>query len=76
MKKILADTQSKIDGTINPSKRKIFLYSAHEGNIATLLLSLDAYKITDIPPYGSYVLIELHTINGVNGIKVNFQFLN
>ncbi|XP_076258925.1 venom acid phosphatase Acph-1-like [Rhynchophorus ferrugineus] len=70
LRKILSDSASKIDGTLTPSSRKMFLYSAHENNIGTLLLSLEAYKITDIPPYGGHVLIELHKIRGVYGFRL------
>ena len=50
----------------------MFVYSAHEINIAYTLLALDAYKIHSIPNYGSYVLFEVHRINGVWGLKVWF----
>ncbi|KAF7266415.1 venom acid phosphatase Acph-1-like [Rhynchophorus ferrugineus] len=70
LRKILNDSASKIDGTLSPSSRKMFLYSAHENNVATLLLSLEAYKLTDVPPYGAHVLVELHRINGVYGFQL------
>lgn len=72
-KKIIADTQSKIDGTLSPAGRKMFIYSAHETNVAAILLTLEAFKIVDIPPYGSYVLFEVHEIDGVYGIKLFYQ---
>ncbi|XP_076257639.1 venom acid phosphatase Acph-1-like [Rhynchophorus ferrugineus] len=70
LRKILNDSASKINGTLSPSSRKVFLYSAHEINVATFLLSLEAYKITDVPPYGSHVLVELHKIRGVYGFRL------
>ncbi|KAF7266411.1 hypothetical protein GWI33_020242 [Rhynchophorus ferrugineus] len=70
LRKILNDSASKINGTLSPSSRKMFLYSAHEYNIATFLLSLEAYKLADVPPYGSHVLVELHKVNGVYGFKL------
>ena len=73
IKKVLSDTKNKIDGTMNPSGRKMFVYSAHEMNVATILLSLDAYKINAVPNYGSYVLFEVHRINRVWGLKVRFR---
>lgn len=48
----------------------MFLYSGHETNIAALLLSLDLYKLVDVPGYGSYILVEVHKIDEVHGIKV------
>ncbi|XP_030762850.1 venom acid phosphatase Acph-1-like isoform X2 [Sitophilus oryzae] len=74
LKKILSDTADKINGTISPSTRKVFLYSAHELNVASMLLSLEVYNVTTIAPYGSYVLFELHEIDEVYGIKLFYQF--
>ncbi|XP_030757010.1 venom acid phosphatase Acph-1-like [Sitophilus oryzae] len=73
LKLVFAETESKINGTLNPPDRKMYLYSAHENNIATLLISLEAFQITDIPPYGSYVLMEVHQIEGVYGFKLFYQ---
>ncbi|XP_066158315.1 venom acid phosphatase Acph-1-like [Euwallacea fornicatus] len=73
IRKILADTKAKINGTLSPSSRKLFLYSGHELNIASTLLTLDAYKLTDIPPYGSHIIFEVHEISGVWGIKLFYQ---
>lgn len=73
LKKILADTKTKIDGGMNPAERKMFIYSAHEMNIATTLLSLEALKLSHVPPYGAYILFEVHNIDGVYGIKLFYQ---
>ncbi|CAH0549762.1 unnamed protein product [Brassicogethes aeneus] len=58
LKKILNDWKAKRDGTIEPKKRKAFLYMTHDYNIAYLL---GALKIFDpqVPNYGSAVLLEL-----------------
>lgn len=42
-------------------------------NVASFILSLDAYKITDIPPYGGHAIVELHEIDGVWGFKVRIN---
>ncbi|XP_030767717.1 venom acid phosphatase Acph-1-like [Sitophilus oryzae] len=73
LKKILSDTEEKINGSIDPSTRKMFIYSAHEMNVANMLLTLGV-EIHMAPPYGSYVLFELHLIDGVYGIKLFYQF--
>ncbi|XP_066254927.1 venom acid phosphatase Acph-1-like [Euwallacea similis] len=73
IKKILTDTKAKINGSLSPSSRKVFFYSGHELNIAATLLALDAYKVTDIPPYGSHVIFEVHEISDVWGIKLFYQ---
>lgn len=73
LKKIITDTQKKIDATLNPSNKKLFVYSAHETNVATILLALEAFKIADIPPYGSYVLFEVHQVDGIYGLKLFYE---
>ncbi|XP_050293014.1 venom acid phosphatase Acph-1-like [Anthonomus grandis grandis] len=73
MKKIISDTQNKINGESNYKHKKMFLYAAHETNIAGLLLSINAHKITEVPPYGSYVLMEVHKIDDVYGMKLFYQ---
>lgn len=66
--KILTDTQKKI---INNIDKKIYLYSAHENNIAELLNVLEIFKPLHIPNYGAYVIFEVHKIGGKYGIKVD-----
>lgn len=73
LRKVLDDTKSKIDGTLSPSQRKVFVYSGHEINVASVLLSLDAYKLSSIPNYGSNVLLEVHKVKGIYGLKLFFQ---
>ncbi|KAJ8965928.1 hypothetical protein NQ314_003835 [Rhamnusium bicolor] len=70
LQKIIEDTKAKITGALKPSKRKIFLYSCHESNIANFLTTLDVFE-PQIPPYGCYILVEVHKIEGVYGIKVS-----
>lgn len=53
----------------------MFLYSAHDFNVGCLLRSLDAFALPETPPYGSAVLIELHEIDGVYGLKVYYFYL-
>lgn len=67
---MLLDTKNKIEGKLVPQTRKIFLYSAHESNIANFLASLDVFQ-PQIPPYGSYILVEIHKVRGEYGVKVN-----
>lgn len=73
LKKVLDDTKAKINGTLHTPERKMLIYSAHEMNIATALISLNALKINHIPEYGSYLLFEVHKIDGVYGIKLFYQ---
>lgn len=52
----------------------MFLYSAHETNIALLLVTLDIFD-DQIPTFGSYVIIEVHRVDGVYGFKVMHMLL-
>lgn len=67
---VLHDAKSKIDGTLVPKDRKIYLYSGHEYNIAHVLAAFKLYK-PHVPPYASYILIEFHKIDEQYGFKVN-----
>lgn len=60
-----------------PNGRKLFIYSGHEFNIAHLLRTLGAFQ-PEIPNYASYVLVELHKVNGTYGFQVSsiFQLIN
>ncbi|XP_050298653.1 venom acid phosphatase Acph-1-like [Anthonomus grandis grandis] len=72
LKKILRDSRAKIKGTISPSDLKMYLYSGHDLNIATMLLTLGVFD-EKIPSYGSHILFELHLVNGVYGFKIFHQ---
>lgn len=68
LRKVINDTVSTISGS-SPQKRKMFLYSAHDINVAGLLINLGIYT-PHYPPYACYILIEVHEIANVHGIKV------
>lgn len=70
MKKIISDTEKKIQNTLIPQQRKMFLYSGHENNIVSMLELLNLRENITVPPYGSYVIIEVHNINETFGVKV------
>ncbi|CAG9762419.1 unnamed protein product [Ceutorhynchus assimilis] len=73
LKKILADTKAKMLNTNN--EKKIYLYSAHENNVAQFLIMLGVFE-PHIPNYGAHVIVELHQINGEYGFKVFYQNYN
>ncbi|KAF2888852.1 hypothetical protein ILUMI_17321 [Ignelater luminosus] len=56
----------------NRPTRKIFLYSAHEMNVAYLLNALDVY-FPHVPPYGAYVMVELYEKNRTYCVKIYYQ---
>lgn len=70
MKKIVSDTEHKINQTLIPQQRKMFLYSGHENNIASMLELFSLRDIVDVPSYGSHILIEIHNISNTYGVKV------
>ncbi|CAH0561440.1 unnamed protein product [Brassicogethes aeneus] len=73
LQKMINDTKTKINEDPNTQfKKKVYLYSAHESNVAHFLITLDIFK-PHIPTYGSYVTLEVHKINGVHGIKIYYQ---
>lgn len=70
IKHVLTEAQLKIQGTLVPKNRKLYLYSGHEYNIAHVLGALGIFK-PHVPPYASYIIIEFHKINNIYGFKVN-----
>ncbi|KAJ3659157.1 hypothetical protein Zmor_010861 [Zophobas morio] len=71
LQKMIADIKLKINHTT--PNRKIYLNSAHEDNLANLLITLDIFKKPHIPDYGAYLTFEIHLINGKYGIKIYYQ---
>lgn len=69
VKKIIADTEKKIMKENEEHGTKMYLYSAHENNLAQLLILLDI-KVDHVPTYGSYIVFEIHQINKTHGVKV------
>lgn len=72
MKKILTDTKLKLSGKAY-NARKIFLYSAHEYNLANMLHFLDIYNEAHVPAYGAYLLFEVHKVGTSYGFKVSIR---
>lgn len=54
----------------NLSNTKIYLYSGHESNIATLLHAFNVYK-PHVPEYSSAVILELLQQNDQYYVKVS-----
>ncbi|CAG9859736.1 unnamed protein product [Phyllotreta striolata] len=53
--------------------KKLYLYSAHESNLAYLLIALGVFEKHRVPPYGAHVVLELHLVDGVYGVKVFYE---
>nr|CAH7725656.1 unnamed protein product [Callosobruchus chinensis] len=73
VKKIIEDTQARIKDKANKHGKKIHLYSAHESNVAKLLLFLGIFEPPHVPNYGSYIIIEIHEKDEEYGVKVFYQ---
>ncbi|XP_046387697.1 prostatic acid phosphatase-like [Ischnura elegans] len=56
----------KKDGTLSPSQRKLFMYSAHDTTIANLLMTFGLFNPPFSPPYTSTILLELHRSSSDN----------
>ncbi|XP_044743029.1 venom acid phosphatase Acph-1-like [Chrysoperla carnea] len=71
LRKMLKNIGEKLDGTLKPKGRKIYLYSAHETNVMKVLGVLNVWD-QKIPLFCSAVIIELVHRNATNenGIKV------
>lgn len=74
MRKVLDDSKAKASGKALKNT-KVFLYSAHESNLAHLLRFLGIFQ-RHIPPYGSYIAMEIHNIQSTRIIKVSSLNLN
>lgn len=57
LRKFIENMKVHVNDTLKPGKR-IYLYSGHETNIASLLSTLDIYQ-PHVPEYSSAVLVEL-----------------
>ncbi|KAL1488488.1 hypothetical protein ABEB36_014955 [Hypothenemus hampei] len=73
LKKIITNSLNKINGSLVPPERKIFLYSGHEVNAATVITSLNLYNLVDFPTYASYLIFEVHNIDGIYGIMIYYE---
>ncbi|CAH2010039.1 unnamed protein product [Acanthoscelides obtectus] len=71
IKKVIEDSKAKADGK-EYKGTKIFLYSAHESNVAAILRFLGLFH-PHVPPYGSYLSMEIHNFDGKRIIKIYYQ---
>ena len=75
MKELVDHMNDYSRSALVPHNRKIFMYSAHDATVGTVLLSLNVFNNIR-PPYGAMVLVELHEINPQElFVKVNQSIL-
>ncbi|KAJ8966361.1 hypothetical protein NQ317_011936 [Molorchus minor] len=72
LNKIIEDTKKKILSSQKPGRR-IYLYSGHENNVAELLMSLDVFSVPHVPNYGAYLMLEIHYMEGIYGVKIYYE---
>ncbi|CAH1286491.1 unnamed protein product [Diabrotica balteata] len=73
LKKIIEDTKNKAKKLGEKNGVKMYLYSAHENNVGEMMVLLDVFNNPHVPPYGSYLIFEVHNINNVIGIKLYYN---
>ncbi|KAG5893845.1 hypothetical protein JTB14_002571 [Gonioctena quinquepunctata] len=71
LKKILSDTQVKMDGKI--PEKKMSIWCGHESNIAALLKIMNVWNDDEIASYGSFILMELHYLDQKHGFKIFYH---
>lgn len=80
LQKFIIASEQKINGTLTPPGRKIYLYSGHENDVVKILAVLNVFD-QHLPPYSSAVMLELrkNIRTGTHGFmveKINaFNFL-
>ena len=67
IKEIGSHMQGKVNGSLE--KQRMFVYSAHDSTLATLLLGLGVFNNL-APPYATTALIELHNVDGNRFVEV------
>lgn len=72
---MVEQTAAKIKNMESMNNRKINLYSGHDFTIVALLGALGVFKPHQ-PPYGSYMILEVHKMGYTHGIKVNNAYKN
>nr|CAD7568396.1 unnamed protein product [Timema californicum] len=71
LKEIIANTKAKVKGTLRPD-RKLYIYSAHDSNIVSLLQGLKVFN-GFLVPYASAVMIELRSKADEYFITVSYK---
>lgn len=72
LKQVIEHMKRKVNGTLLPPQKKLYLYSGHENNVINILAALNLFK-PHVPKYSAGVVIELHYLPDVNthAVKVS-----
>lgn len=74
VKEVISHIDDFVKGTMEPKKRKVFMYSAHDTTISSILNTLNVFDVI-APPYRSAVMIELYE-NQELGYHVKILYRN
>lgn len=69
LKKIIDDMQARKEATLQPKRRKMFMYIGHDSTIVTLLDTMHIWY-NQIPYYNIMTMIELHEDEGEWSVQV------
>lgn len=72
LKKIIENTVMELKKKLNNEVTRIFLYSGHEYNLIYLMIAMKVFSY-NLPPYTSCLMIEVHNLNGTDGLKVYYE---
>lgn len=72
LRKVIEQMNAKIMNTIQPTGRKIYLYSGHEYNVINIMAALNVYT-PHVPKYSAAVMIELHKLQDTNQFAVKVR---
>jgi len=73
LRKIINEMIAKKEGTLQPEKRKMFMYIGHDSTIVTLLDTMHIWY-NQIPHCNIMIMIELHQDENEWNIQVSINF--
>lgn len=74
LKRIINDMTAKKEGTIQPIKRKMYMYVGHDSTIVTILDTMHIWY-NQMPYCNIMIMIELHKEEDEWNVQVNIIFL-
>ncbi|KAK5649215.1 hypothetical protein RI129_000244 [Pyrocoelia pectoralis] len=73
LEKIAGDSLLKVNNSPKLRHKKLFMYSAHDFNVGMFLKVINPSVDHGRPTYSACIMVEIHSINGVHGLKVFYQ---
>lgn len=59
LQKMLNEWQAKVNSTLKPNKRKLFIYTGHDSTIVNIMHALKIWQ-RQMPRYSAIIMFELH----------------